>query len=31
VVSRDSLIQMKSSAARAQDIADIVKLRDMDR
>jgi hypothetical protein len=31
VVSRDSLIQMKSSAARPQDIADVVKLRDLDR
>ena len=31
VVSRDSLIQMKSAAARPQDIADVVKLRELDR
>jgi hypothetical protein len=31
VVSRDTLIQMKASAARPQDIADIAKLRDIDR
>jgi hypothetical protein len=31
VVSRDTLIQMKASAARPQDIADIAKLREIDR
>lgn len=31
VVSRDSLIQMKAAAARPQDLADIVKLREIDR
>jgi hypothetical protein len=31
VVSRETLIQMKASAARPQDIADIAKLREIDR
>jgi hypothetical protein len=31
VVSRDTLLAMKASAARPQDIADIVKLRELDR
>lgn len=31
VVSRDTLIHMKASAARPQDLADIAKLRDLDR